>query len=148
MRKFLLLGAWIASAAISCKDTNTKKDTDIVYNPRTAQEGATTKVEDLGHLSFIDSVHDFGKIKEGAVVEYSFDYTNTGKRPVLITSARPSCGCTASDYKQEAIQVGETGQIKVTFNSSGKKGPNRKFVNVSNNGYPSDIKLLIEAIVE
>jgi hypothetical protein len=147
MKNLLVIAAMLC-AFVACKDDAKKNDASIVYNPRTAQEGTTMDVHDLGALTFTDTLHNFGKIKEGEVVEYAFAYKNTGKRAVLINSARASCGCTASEYKTTEIAVGETGEIKVKFNSEGKQGVQEKTVFISTNGYPSDLRLIIQAEVQ
>jgi hypothetical protein len=144
----LLIIAFIAA----CGNSNTTKNSkaisvDLVDNPRTAQEGVTENLSDLGTLTFADTLHDFGKIKEGIVVSYDFEYINTGKRPILISEARASCGCTVPDYTQEPIAVGEKGILKVKFNSTHKEGENEKTVLVTNNGNPGYIRLTILASV-
>jgi Protein of unknown function (DUF1573) len=140
-------------ALASCNNDNASKpqnalDIDIVNNPRSAEAKGTTNVEDLGSLQFVDTTHNFGKLKEGDIVEYDFAYTNKGKRDVIISEARASCGCTVPEYKHEAIAVAETGSIKVKFNSEGKHGMQHKTVLVTTNGYPGEIRLNINAEVK
>jgi Protein of unknown function (DUF1573) len=150
MRNLLAIAILVLCAA--CGNTTTTKNpkeinVDLVNNPRTAQEGVTETLSDLGTLSFADTLHDFGKIKEGTIVSYDFEYTNTGKRAVIISEARASCGCTVPDYSQEPIAVGEKGVLKVKFNSTHKEGENEKTVLVTNNGNPGYIRLTILASV-
>ncbi|MFY0655111.1 MAG: DUF1573 domain-containing protein, partial [Cyclobacteriaceae bacterium] len=45
----------------------------------------------LPTFQFAKEEHDFGKIKEGDVVEYEFKFTNTGDAPLIIASATGSC---------------------------------------------------------
>ena len=52
---------------------------------------------ELPQLSFATESHDFGTIKEGDVVETEFKFTNTGKGPLIISSAQGSCGCTVPE---------------------------------------------------
>jgi Protein of unknown function (DUF1573) len=146
----ILLGT---SLIFACKNDEVKKDknaisADMINNPRTGEEGVTENLADLGTLTFKDTLHDFGTIKEGVVVEHDFEYTNTGKRPVLISEAHASCGCTVPDYSQDPIAVGATGILKVKFNTTGKEGANQKSVMVTNNGNPGFIKIFITANVE
>ena len=37
--------------------------------------------------------HDFGTIAEGPEVTYYFEFTNTGKEPLIIQNVSASCGC-------------------------------------------------------
>jgi Protein of unknown function (DUF1573) len=117
-----------------------------INNPRTV-EGATVDINNLGKLVFADSVHDFGKLKQGDVVECDFEYINTGKSAVMITDAKASCGCTVPDYKREPIQPGEKGVMKVKFNSAGKFGEVNKVVTVTTNGNPSVMTVCIQALM-
>ena len=64
-----------------------KLSTDLVNNPRTADNLTPTDLANLGKLLFNDTLHDFGKIKEGEVVEYEFSYTNIGKKDLIINSS-------------------------------------------------------------
>ncbi len=114
-----------------------------INNPLTANDSAD--FSNHGVLTFTDTLHHFGKIKEGEKVTYSFNYTNTGKSPVVISQALASCGCTASDYKKDPIVAGEKGEIKVTFNSAGKFGYQKKVVTLMTNAHPSEMDLIIDA---
>lgn len=106
--------------------------TDFVHNPTSA--GGAADNRELPVLSFTaDTTHDFGTIREGEVVEFSFPFRNTGKAPLLITSASASCGCTVPDYPREPMEPGKEGSIKVSFNSKGKPGHQEKTVTVSSN---------------
>jgi Protein of unknown function (DUF1573) len=120
--------------------------TELVNNPRGAD--ADGDLSQLGRLVFVDSVHDFGKIKEGETVQYDFEYCNVGKQAILINDATTSCGCTVPNYKKDLIAVQEKGKIEVKFNSSGKHGMQDKDIFVITNGNPSSLHLNIIAEVE
>jgi hypothetical protein len=72
-------------------------------------------------VQLIDSVYNFGTITEDEKVEYSYRFKNTGSNPLVIFEAHASCGCTIPEKPEKPILPGETGFIKVVFNSSGKK---------------------------
>jgi hypothetical protein len=82
--------------------------------------------------------HDFGKIKEGDKVSYDFKFTNTGKSPLIITSARATCGCTTPTWPKAPVKPGESGVISVTFNSAGKSGLQDKQITVTANTQPAE----------
>lgn len=63
------------------------------------------------------TTHDFGKIKLEAIVTFTFEFTNTGKVPVTITKASPSCSCTVPDFSKEPVLPGKKGIVKATFNA-------------------------------
>ena len=85
-------------------------------------------------ISFTEVSHDFGKVEQGIILEYSFKFTNEGEKPLVIKSVQPSCGCTGAttDGKKEYGE-GESGEIKVTFNTQGRSGHQEKHVNVITN---------------
>lgn len=64
------------------------------------------------------ATHDFGRIVQGKPVTAEFTFTNTGEMPLVIHSAKGSCGCTGVDYPKVAILPGQAGTIKATFNAS------------------------------
>ncbi|WP_291725830.1 DUF1573 domain-containing protein [Bernardetia sp.] len=72
---------------------------------------------------------EFGKIQKGKPVTASYEFVNTGKKPVMIQSAKGSCGCTGVEYSKEAIPAGQASSIKATFNAA-KVGAFNKTVTV------------------
>jgi Protein of unknown function (DUF1573) len=122
--------------------------TDMVNNPRSADDANEEGLKDLGKLIFTDTLHDFGKLKEGDVVEFGFAYSNKGKNPILINDASSTCGCTVPEYKHDPIMNDEKGEIKVKFNSAGKHGMIDKTITIFTNGNPSEYYLKITAEVE
>ncbi len=83
-----------------------------------------------------EELHDFGTIKQGDVVTHTFTFTNVGNQPLQITRVKASCGCTTPEWSKEAIAPGESGMIKVSFNSRGKSGNQRKAVTIWHNSQP------------
>lgn len=110
-----------------------------------SDEGATEGP--LPAFTFEEEEHDFGTIKEGDIVEHTFTFTNTGEAPLIIESARASCGCTVPSWPKEPIAVGETGEIMVRFNSTGKPNVQNKTVTITANSYPKISRLRIKAFV-
>ncbi len=110
---------------------------DLVHNPRTLNDTAAESMSALRSLVFQDTIHDFGRIKEGEMPTYEFTFTNPGERDIIIYEAKGSCGCTVPEYPSEPIKKGKEYQLKVTFNSTGKYGYNDKTVMVTTNGNPA-----------
>jgi len=88
-------------------------------------------------VQLIDSAYNFGTITEGEKVEYSYKFKNTGTNPLVIFEAHASCGCTIPEKPEKPILPGETGFLKVVFNSAGKKDQIDKEIFVSANVTPS-----------
>ena len=80
------------------------------------------KPQGIPEIKFDETQHDFGEIIEGSPAEYSFTLHNTGKAPLLIKSAKPSCGCTTPDWTKEPIPPGGKGFVQARFNSMGYAG--------------------------
>jgi hypothetical protein len=91
--------------------------------------------------------YDFGQIREGEKVEYTYKFTNTGEAPLIVQSVQPSCGCTAPDWSKEPIPVGGTGFVKVEFDSKAKVGVQNKIVTVVANTFPKQMVLRFKAQV-
>jgi len=109
---------------------------------------STKEIKDPTSVKMIDSVYDFGKIAEGDVVEYSYRFKNTGDKPLVITDQpHASCGCTIAERPEEPIMPGDTGFIKVKFNSQGRPGEARKTVSVQSNANPHFPDLLLKGEV-
>ena len=64
---------------------------------------------------FNTETFDFGKVKQNVPVTATFIVTNVGTEPLIIETATPTCGCTASDYTKAPIAPGKTGYIKAVF---------------------------------
>ena len=78
-------------------------------------------------------VHDFGTINEGDKVETEFIVTNGGEVDLIISDAKGSCGCTIPEPQKEPIKPGASAPIKVTFDSNGKPGEQKKTVTLTTN---------------
>ena len=123
--------ALLSLLIISCSGNAAKKVKQENIAQAEAQQEANA---DLPVLSFDKNEHDFGTINEGDVVETAFLFTNTGKSNLTILDARGSCGCTVPEYpKNTPIAPGESGEIKVKFDSSNKPGNQTKTVTLTTN---------------
>ncbi len=100
-------------------------------------------LHDTTQVELIDSVFNFGVINEGEKVSYNFRFKNVGKKSLIIISASASCGCAIPEKPENPILPGDTGIIKVSFNSAGKKGFTSKFISVEANTDPAFPILLI-----
>ena len=99
-------------------DNNEQLSTDLVRNSKTAEVGE--KELGMPAFSFEKEEHDFGILIDGEKVTYSFQFTNSGDAPLIISNAKGSCGCTVPNYPKEPIAPGATASIDVTFDSKGR----------------------------
>lgn len=116
-------------------------------DPNAAAAVETKPEGPLPAFKFERTEYDFGQIKEGEKVVYTYKFTNTGEAPLIVNSVQPSCGCTAPDWSKEPIPAGGTGFVKVEFDSNGKQGIQNKVVTVNANTWPKSLILRFKAQV-
>ena len=140
----LLLGS------VSCKKENQNAtETETAAKTVTETPPAVTPAEGKYPVMTFDTTeHDFGTIATGDKVEYLFNFKNTGTADLIITNAVGSCGCTIPEYPKVPIKPGESGQMKVSFNSAGKTGLQQKSVTITTNTEKGTESLLIKASIK
>ncbi|MFN2396879.1 MAG: DUF1573 domain-containing protein [Bacteroidales bacterium] len=104
-----------------------------------AQENPVAKTDSI---VFDKMVHDYGTIEQGGDGNCEFTFTNTGKEPLVLTAVRASCGCTLPEWPKEPIASGETGVIKVKYDTR-RIGTINKVIRVSSNAVNSNLVLRI-----
>ena len=92
---------------------------------------------------------DLGKKKKkNPIQKTTFSFTNIGDGPLVINQAVASCGCTVPSYPKAPIMPGEKGEIKVTYNGSGKfPGKFKKSITIRTNGKTEMTRLYIEGVM-
>jgi hypothetical protein len=137
-----LTGIFLITACRSESDSP-NLDADSVELPISAD--GQNKTGRLPKMVFDKELHDFGIIKAGEKVSYSFRFVNRGGGDLIIQSASGSCGCTVPDFPKEPIPPGREGYIRVMFNSEGKSGIQEKQVTVLANTLPNTITVRVKA---
>jgi hypothetical protein len=111
-----------------------------------AQIGAKIEFKDK------DNTVDYGTVnKEDDNGIRSFEFTNTGDAPLIISNVQSTCGCTVPSKPTEPILPGKTGKIDVKYNMN--PGPIRKTITVESNAVNTEngrvaIKIKGEVIVK
>jgi len=145
VRKYFVVSGLILLLLTACNSRNDESlSTDIVNNPKTASGDES---DDLPEIEFKKEIHDFGKIIQGEKVSFGFKFKNTGHSDLLISQVNTSCGCTVPRFPKTPIKPGDEEVIKVTFDSSGRKGIQNKTITVVTNCQPSANVLRIKAMV-
>lgn len=85
---------------------------------------------------------NFGDIREGTEVMHRFMFKNVGRKAIIITNVKASCGCTIPSWSKEPVKPGQSGFIEVKFNSTGKDGRISKHVTVTGN-FKKDIQKVL-----
>lgn len=153
MRNKLILGL-LAIAAISWSCSNS--DNSVRDEARESLQSVTVNNPDfqgtvatgpVTSIQFEESDFNFGTVDEGAKIEHKYQFTNTGNEPLLITNAKGSCGCTVGDYPQTPVAPGETAEVTVTLNTTGKKNAVRQSVTLTANTEPANTVIYISGNV-
>ena len=63
-------------------------------------------------MQFATPLYDFGRMKAGDPVKYTYLFTNTGDRLLLLNSVQPQCGCTTAGDWTKQVEPGQTGSIQ------------------------------------
>jgi len=79
------------------------------------------------------SSFDFGDIEQGEIVSHTFVLTNSGGDLLKITNVQASCGCTAAVPEKSELAPGESTNLPVKFNSTGRMGIQKKTVKIFTN---------------
>lgn len=97
-------------------------------------------------IAWTETTLDFGKIEQGKPVTAEFEFKNPSMVPLIISSVRPTCGCTIADYPKEPVQPGKSGKIAVTYNAA-SSGFFQKSIVVTTNATEGNISLIIKGEV-
>lgn len=147
MMRYLTLFTVISLGLAACGEKKSNRlPTDIVHISATA-DSSNIQATGKPQITFEENSHNFGVMTEGEQVEYSFRFKNTGDGDLLIVNAVASCGCTVPEYPKGLIKPGESGVLKVKFNSKGKEGLFDKNVMVTCNTEPRETRLTISGEV-
>ena len=147
-----------ATVFLLTKTTNSKasnQDVNIIKHQTSSSfdENATDPAknplnnETISSIKFDKNTNDFGDIKEGSIVNTSFEFINDSKRNLVINNCLGSCGCTIPNWPKGTIAPGAKGKIDIQFNTAGKKDKQMKTVTVYANTEPASTILYIKANV-
>lgn len=151
LKPYFFFGAMICLLCGSCKNNTSSELGDdsvsaLINIPVGPDEIIDTS--SAAHLLFEKSVIDWDTLQHGEEFKAVFRFTNTGKRPAIISDVITSCGCTGTTFSTSPVLPGKTGEIGVTFNSVGRIGYQKKSINVVGNTFPSRTLLYLQGFVE
>ncbi len=98
-------------------------------------------------FSWEQQVYDFAEIPQGKPVTTTFNYTNNGEMPLIISNVQTSCGCTVADYTKDPVLPGKSGYVKVTYNAA-NSGVFNKAVTITANTETGSQVLFIKGKVQ
>lgn len=142
MKKLVLsLGLVVLAASFSLAQdkkgkVTAKANTSVSVAPanQAAASGHTEAgAQNADAMKFDSEIHDFGTIPEGPAADHEFVFKNTGKEPIIIQRAQPSCGCTTPSYSKDPVLPGKSGSIKASYGTQGRPNAFTKTITVVTN---------------
>jgi hypothetical protein len=94
-----------------------------------------------------EEIHNFGSLKAGEVVSFTFTFRNEGTKTLTITEVDSGCGCTKVNIPNKSVEPGKDGQIEVIYDSAGEVGKQLKTICITSNAEPAHKQLFIRANV-
>ncbi len=99
-------------------------------------------------IEFAEKEINYGEIERGSDGVREFTFTNTGNAPLVISSARGSCGCTVPSFPKEPIEPGASNVIKVKYDTN-RMGAFTKYVTLTTNALENPtVRLVIKGMVK
>ena len=139
MKKFIIL---LIIPLFSLLHANAQTQPAVTATP------AKTEVNPNAPIAKWDKVvNDFGEIPQNIPKAADFTLTNEGKEPLIISSAKASCGCTNMKYSSEPILPGKTSVVSATYNAAAP-GAFTKTITVITNADPNPVVLQIKGTVK
>ncbi|GAL68179.1 DUF1573 domain-containing protein [Jejuia pallidilutea] len=100
----------------------------------------------VAKIEFKETTIDYGTIEKGSDGVRTFEFTNTGNAPLIISKVSSSCGCTIPKKPDAPIMPGETGNIEVKYDTN-RVNPIRKTITVMSNAETPTVALKIKGLV-
>lgn len=117
MKKFAMICLFASMAFGMASAQDTKKD-------ETPANGAK--------IRFTETEHNYGTITKGGNGDCEFTFINEGNEPLILSNVKASCGCTTPSYTQKPVMPGNTGTIKVHYNTNNVGGFSKTVTVTSN----------------
>ena len=105
----------------------------FVSSQITEKDGAFIQVDKI--------VHDFGNVEYGSNLICEFIISNTGSKPLTLSSCKGSCGCTVPTCQPIPILPGQTYTMVVKYDSK-REGIINKSVTIWSNSVNEPVKVV------
>ena len=104
----------------------------LVATVSSAQTTAKATSQSGAQMKFTNTTVDYGTIAQNSDPFRTVAFTNTGTEPLIIKSAKGSCGCTIPTFPKEPIAPGATADIKIKYDTK-RLGAINKTVTIQSN---------------
>ena len=139
----IALAALLVAGAVEAQSKPAAK-----AKPAAAETKSSKAVVAAPKIEVVPETKDAGIVAKGQVIETTFIVKNNGGSDLLISDARPGCGCTVANYDR-VIKPGAEGKVVTSVDTKAFTGPISKSVLlVSNDPERGQINLFIKATVK
>tara|TARA_R110002050_G_scaffold109799_4_gene221524 strand:- start:21395 stop:23656 length:2262 start_codon:yes stop_codon:yes gene_type:complete len=97
---------------------------------------------------FEKTTHNFGELPVNSVQEHTFKFTNSGEKSLQILSVQKDCDCMEVEYSELPILPGESSEIIVKLNTTGRKGMQFHGLVITTNAKIPEKKLFIRGVMQ
>ena len=137
--KKIFLFAMLTVLGVTTSNAQTKKATKTTKTTTTTVAKST--VNGAG-MVFQSETIDYGTVAANSDGKREFVFTNNGNKPLIITNATGSCGCTVPTFPKEPIAPGATAVIGVKYDTSRAGQAFTKTVTITSNAEGNPTKVL------
>ena len=111
-----------------------------------ARDEQPDEIKNSSILSLSKRTHDFGRVKEGKVLELDIIVSNNGKSDLKIEKVNASCGCTAALLSEKVINSGKSGNLHIELDTTNMEGKKTRTISILSND-PINPRMLITLFV-
>jgi hypothetical protein len=99
-------------------------------------------------FSVLKKTINHGKVKEGIVLSFDYEITNTGAEPLIFKDYKVACSCTKATLPEKPVMPGEKVKVNVTFDTKDKIGFQDRIIEVNSNAKNGLMKLRFKVTVQ
>ena len=126
---------------LSC-NLNESTNKNHIYNP---SKNTNKSNLELPNIKFSKLNLNFGTIEKGEVISRYITFKNDGKRDLVISNVKSSCGCTVADWPKNPIAPNHSDSLLLELSSSSLNGKIMKTVTIISNSKPNTKVITINA---
>jgi hypothetical protein len=141
MKKIVLLAVLTIFGVATSNAQAKKAEKKEVAKKEVAPSKADSQKVDGAGMLFENETIDYGTLPHNADGKREFVFVNNGNKPLIITNATGSCGCTVPSFPKEPILPGAKAVIGVKY-ATDRVGAFTKTVTITSNAKGNESKTL------